>query len=220
MHVRYSGIRGFSNIPNAVFIKHVYKKRFKRIFDVWTGFLALVLLSPILALISTSIKITSRGPIFYKQLRVGKNGKTFELYKFRSMVPDADEKKSNLSDMNEACGPAFKIKEDPRITNVGRVLRKYSLDELPQLVNVIKGEMSLVGPRPPLPSEARRYTKFQKRRLCVTPGLTCYWQVSNREMEFGQWVALDVKYIKNMSFSEDMKLIFETIWFMAKGKNC
>ena len=152
------------------------------------------------------------SPIF-SQMRIGKNGKAFRFYKFRSMVVNAEDLLEKLQDQNEMSGPAFKMKNDPRITKVGRFIRKTSLDELPQLWNVFKGDMSFVGPRPPLPNEVAQYTEEQKKRLSVTPGLTCYWQVqpSRNDLDFDEWFELDMQYLRERSMSTDIKIIFQTI---------
>lgn len=184
----------------------------KRLVDVSAASLALVLLSPLLLLISIAIKMTSRGPIFFTQTRVGLGGLTFKLYKFRSMVQDADALKDSLESENEKDGPIFKMKHDPRITSVGRFLRKYSLDELPQLLNVLKNDMSLVGPRPPVPREVVQYEDWQLRRLSVQPGLTCIWQTSGRsKLTFDEWVRMDLQYIDDWNLSLDLKLLLKTV---------
>jgi len=190
----------------------------RRTQDVILSVLALVVLFVPMLLIGLLIVIDSPGanPIFV-QKRMGKDGKPFRFYKFRTMVPDAEERLKDLVDLNEAKGPAFKIEKDPRITRVGRLLRKSSLDELPQLLNVLKGEMSIVGPRPPLPDEYAQYGDYEKQRLFITPGLTCYWQIqpNRNDIPFEDWVALDVKYIRERSFLTDWKLIFKTFAVMA-----
>ncbi|MGN7476664.1 sugar transferase [Solibacillus silvestris] len=185
----------------------------KRIIDFALALLGLIFLSPLFMLIAITIKAEDyKGPVLYKQIRIGKDSKEFYIYKFRSMVPNAECLKATLSDQNEASGPVFKMKRDPRVTKVGRFIRKTSLDELPQLINVVKGEMSLVGPRPPLPEEVAQYTNYEFQRLSVTPGLTCYWQVSGRSnIEFSEWMQLDMKYISKRSIWVDMKLILKTI---------
>ena len=152
----------------------------KRIIDIIGAGLGLILLSPIIAIVACAVKFTSKGPIFFSQKRVGKNGELFEMYKFRSMVVNAEELKEDLEEQNEMSGPMFKIKDDPRITKVGKFIRKTSIDELPQLWNVLKGDMSLVGPRPSLPKEVEQFDNWMFKRLSVRPGLTCYWQVSGR----------------------------------------
>jgi lipopolysaccharide/colanic/teichoic acid biosynthesis glycosyltransferase len=163
------------------FVTHApapHQMAIKRLFDIISSAAALVLLSPMLLTVALIIKLTSRGPVFFRQRRVGLHGKPFNMLKFRSMVTNAEELKAKLEAHNEQSGPVFKIKNDPRITPIGRFIRKYSIDELPQLLNVLRGEMSVVGPRPPLPSEVEKYAAWQRRRLSVRPGLTCIWQVS------------------------------------------
>ena len=186
---------------------------FKRVFDIFGSVFGLIVLMLPLLVVSLIIIIDSPGasPI-YVQERVGKNGRRFKFYKFRSMVPDADQLLEKLLDKNEMEGPAFKIKEDPRITKFGRFIRKTSIDELPQLWNVLKGDMSLVGPRPPLPREVEQYNEHQMQRLSVVPGITCYWQVqpSRNRMSFDRWVELDLKYISERSFVTDLKILLKT----------
>ena len=171
------------------------------------------------AVVVAAIRLTSRGPIFFKQVRVGLHGKPFHILKFRSMVVDAEALQARLAAQNEMTGPVFKMKHDPRITRVGRFIRKYSIDELPQLVNVLRGDMSLVGPRPPLPSEVARYQAWQRRRLSVRPGLTCIWQVSGRnQISFEEWMYLDMRYIDHWSLSQDLQLIFRTVPVVLTGR--
>ena len=193
----------------------------KRIIDFLLSILGIILLSPLFFLTASIIKVEDRkGPIFFKQMRIGKGGKSFYMYKFRSMVSNAEDLKDLLVDQNEASGPVFKIKHDPRVTKVGRFIRKTSIDELPQLLNVLKGEMSLVGPRPPLPEEVEKYTSYERQRLSVIPGLTCYWQVSGRsKLSFEQWVELDLKYIEERNFYIDIKLIFKTFFVLFGSKD-
>lgn len=192
----------------------------KRLLDVLVSFFALILLAPILGVIACAVKFSSRGPVFYRWNVVGKNGKPFTSYKIRSMYEDADERKATLLLRNEMSGPVFKITNDPRITNIGRFLRKYSLDELPQLVSVLKGEMSLVGPRPPLRSEYEQFTPWQKQKLQIKPGLTCLWQVCGRNdiSEFNDWVRLDLEYIQNWTFGLDLRILMRTIPVVLLGK--
>lgn len=193
----------------------------KRVFDIASSLLALIVLSPIFLLFSLIIFIDDpHGSPFYSQERVGLNGRIFKFWKFRSMVVNADKMLEELSAQNEKDGPVFKIKDDPRITRVGKFIRKTSIDELPQLWNVLKGEMSVVGPRPALPNEVDQYNDYQRMRLLVTPGLTCYWQASkNRDsIGFDQWVDLDIKYIQDRSFWLDIKLIFLTIKAVFTGQ--
>ncbi len=185
---------------------------FKQTLDRIAAGIGLLLLSPLLAAIAVAVKATSRGPVFFRQVRCGLHGRRFKLLKFRTMVVNAEEIKETLSHLNEMDGPVFKIKNDPRITPVGRVLRKLSLDELPQLVNVLKGEMSLVGPRPPLPQEVADYDFWQRRKLSMKPGITCLWQVGDRnDTSFEQWMRQDLEYIDNWSLTLDAKILLRTI---------
>lgn len=193
----------------------------KRVFDLTASLLALILLSPLFLILSVIIFVDDPyGSPIFSQIRVGKEGKTFRFYKFRSMIVNAEELMDQLQDQNEMEGPAFKIKNDPRITKVGKFIRKTSLDELPQLINVIKGDMSIVGPRPPLPREVEQYSREQMKRLAVTPGLTCYWQTQpNRNgLSFDQWLALDLQYINERSICVDLKIIFATIKTVFHGE--
>ena len=193
----------------------------KRLMDIMGASLGLILASPIMLIVAILIKFEDpKGPIFFSQIRNGAYPKTFKMYKFRSMYVDAEERLEELMPFNEQSGPAFKIKEDPRITKVGKLIRKTSLDELPQLFNVLKGDMSLVGPRPAIPREVEQYTSYQKQRLFVKPGLTCIWQVSGRNnIEFDQWVELDIEYIKTRSLWLDIKLILLTIPALLGDEN-
>lgn len=186
----------------------------KRAQDIVFSLLALVVLSPLMLVIAIAIMIDDpKGGFIFRQIRCGKDGRMFHFYKFRSMCVDAEKKLDGLLDQNEMEGPAFKIENDPRITRVGKFLRKTSLDELPQLVNVLRGEMSIVGPRPPLPREVEQYTEYQKQRLSVKPGLTCYWQVQphRNRISFEDWVELDLNYIKAQSYIVDWKIIIMTV---------
>lgn len=187
----------------------------KRVVDFFCSFLGLIILSPILLIVALIIKLDSKGPIIFKQERVGFRGKKFYMYKFRSMVVNAEELKEKLQEQNEMNGPMFKMKEDPRITKVGKFIRKTSIDELPQLINVLKGEMSLVGPRPSLPKEVMNFESWMLKRLEVKPGLTCYWQVSGRSsIGFEEWMKLDCKYVDERSTLVDLKLIFKTFFVL------
>lgn len=186
----------------------------KRCFDIICAILGLsILLVPLLIVALIIIIDSPGGAPIYVQERVGKNGRKFKFYKFRSMVPHADEMLEALLDKNEMDGPVFKIKDDPRITRVGHFIRITSIDELPQLWNVLKGDMSLVGPRPPIPREVEQYNEHQKQRLAVTPGITCYWQVQPKRnsLSFEEWLALDLKYIAERSFWTDIKILFRTV---------
>lgn len=192
----------------------------KRTLDIIFSSIGLVCLSPLMAAIVYKIKKEDKGPVFYKQVRVGKNGRHFEMYKFRSIVTNADQLLEQLKDQNEVEGAMFKMKHDPRITKVGHYLREHSLDKLPQLVNVQKGDLSLVGPRPPLPSEVEQYTDYDKQRLYVTPGCTGLWQATERnDVGFEDMVKLDLEYIKRSSLSFDFKIIFQTIKIILKPNN-
>lgn len=187
----------------------------KRFIDIICSIIGIILLSPLMLITSIAIKITSKGPAIFTQERVGKNGRTFRMYKFRSMVVNAEDLLYKLKDENEMSGPMFKMKDDPRITSIGRFIRKTSIDELPQLFNVLKGEMSLVGPRPNLPREVMNFSNWQKQKLLVKPGLTCYWQVMGRsDIGFEEWMKLDIKYIKERNILLDLKLIFKTFFVL------
>ena len=184
----------------------------KRAIDVVVSGLGIILLSPLLLIIAILIRATSKGPVFYIQKRSGLNGRKFVLYKFRSMYKGAHERLAELAHRNEVSGPIFKIKNDPRITPVGWFLRKFSIDELPQLFNVLRGQMSLVGPRPPLPKEVRQYEPWQRRRLSMRPGITCLWQISGRnKISFDEWMKLDLEYIDKWSLWLDINILFKTI---------
>lgn len=192
----------------------------RRTQDIILSSLALIVLAPVMLLIAVVIVIDdpSAGPIF-SQERVGRKGKVFKFYKFRSMCANAEDKLDDLLEKNEMDGPVFKIKDDPRITRVGKFIRKTGLDELPQLWNVLKGEMSIVGPRPALPREVEQYGPYERQRLLVTPGLSCYWQITphRNELSFEEWMELDVKYVRERSFWVDWKIIFKTFVVCFKG---
>lgn len=192
----------------------------KRIIDIVASFTGLILLSPLILIVSMLIKLESKGEVIFKQKRVGLNGKEFYMYKFRSMVINAEELKEQLESQNEMSGPMFKIKDDPRITKVGKFIRRTSIDELPQLINVIKGDMSLVGPRPSLPNEVKKFEQWMMERLEVKPGLTCIWQISGRNnIDFEDWMKLDIKYVRERSFKLDIKLILKTVLVLFGDKN-
>ncbi len=192
---------------------------FKRLLDVGVSLLVLGLSLPVIVVAAMAIKITSPGSVVFKQKRIGLNGRIFTLYKFRTMIEDAHERLGDVSHLNEMTGPVFKAKADPRITAVGKILRKFSLDELPQLWNVLKGDMSLVGPRPPIPEEVRSYHRWQRRRLSMKPGLTCLWQVNGRNnIDFDGWMRLDLQYIDNWSPSLDLKILLRTIPAVLLGR--
>ena len=187
----------------------------KRLFDIVASACGLILLSPLFLFLVIKIRSEDGGPAFYSQERIGKNEKPFKMWKFRSMVVDADKMLDKLEDQNEIDGAMFKIKDDPRVTKIGHVIRKYSLDELPQLWNVLIGDMSLVGPRPPLPSEVEEYTNYDKQRLTVMPGCTGLWQVTRRsKADFDEMVWLDIVYINHSGAWEDLKLIIKTVLVM------
>jgi len=192
----------------------------KRTMDLAVSSLGLVILSPLMLAIAAAIKLTSPGPVLYRQERTGLNGRRFWLLKFRSMRLDADKEQAGLACLNEASGPVFKIRNDPRVTGMGRWLRRLSLDELPQLWNILRGDMSLVGPRPPIPTEVEKYHRWQRRRLSMKPGLTCLWQVNGRSaVDFDTWMKLDMEYIDNWSLSLDLKILARTVTavLLAKG---
>ncbi len=193
----------------------------KRSMDIFLAAIGLFVLSPLLVLIAICIKIEDpKGPVFFSQLRVGKKEKVFKIYKFRSMVTDAEERLKDLISLNEVPGAMFKMKQDPRVTRIGKFIRKTSIDELPQLWNVIKGDMSLVGPRPPLIREVKQYTNFEKQRLLITPGCTGLWQVSGRSnLSFYDMVKLDLEYIVKRSIWLDIKIILRTILLLVGSKN-
>ncbi|PKG23710.1 sugar transferase [Niallia nealsonii] len=193
----------------------------KRCIDMVCSLIGLVILSIVFFVVAVLIKIEDpRGKVFFKQLRVGKDGKEFYIYKFRSMASDAEERLKELLALNEVTGAMFKMKDDPRITKVGKFIRKTSIDELPQLFNVLKGEMSLVGPRPPLPREVAEYSNYDKQRLLVLPGCTGLWQVSGRSnIGFSEMVELDLQYIRERTIFFDMKIILRTVLVLFGSKN-
>jgi len=197
--------------------RYIYRT-FKRIFDFMASLFGLIILSPLFLIVAIAIKIEDpRGPVFYSQIRLGKNQEAFKMYKFRSMIVDADKRLKDLLDENEVDGAMFKMKEDPRVTKVGQFIRKYSIDELPQLVNVLLGNMSLVGPRPPLPREVAEYTDYDKQRLTVKPGCTGLWQVSGRnDVGFHEMVELDLKYINMRNSFFDLYVLLKTILVFIK----
>ncbi len=198
--------------------KGFYQRTGKRLFDLIASCIGLLLLSPLFGLIALAIKLDSRGPVYYRSTRVGKRAGTFEFLKFRTMLAGAEDMKEDLEHLNEMDGPVFKIRNDPRVTRVGLILRQTSLDELPQLIHVIRGEMGLVGPRPPIPAEVEQYEAWQRRRLSVTPGITCLWQVSGRnDIGFEEWMRLDMEYIDHLSFAQDMKILLMTLPAVLRG---
>ena len=191
----------------------------KRFFDITVSTISLIVLAPFLVIVYVVIILNSKGGGFYQWKVVGKNGVPFTGYKFRTMIDNADQLKKNLSSSNEMSGPVFKVSNDPRITSVGKFLRKYSLDELPQLFSVLKGDMSIVGPRPPLQTEYEEFEAWQRKKVSVKPGITCLWQVNGRNdiSSFDDWVKLDIEYIENQSFLLDMKILLQTIPAVLKG---
>jgi exopolysaccharide biosynthesis polyprenyl glycosylphosphotransferase len=198
----------FESTPNK--LVHLF---IKRLFDIFISALILFLLSPVFMIASVLIKLTSNGPVFFKQQRCSLYGRTFTIYKFRTMVKNAESVQQELLAYNEMKGPVFKMKNDPRVTKIGKFLRKFSIDELPQLLNVLKGDMSLVGPRPPIPAEVCKYEPWQRRRLSMRPGITCLWQVCGRNniTDFDEWMRLDLEYIDNWSLFLDYKILLKTI---------
>jgi len=192
----------------------------KRLLDVVLAALLLVVLSPLMLTIALLIRLTSGAPVLFRWQVVGENGRPFTGYKFRTMVVGADRIKAELLHLNEMSGgPVFKMKDDPRITPIGKILRRYSLDELPQLWSVLKGDMSLVGPRPPLVSEYAQFEEWQKRKLTVKPGMTCLWQVRGKPNDWHEWLRLDFEYIDHWSLWLDLKILFQTAWLVITGKN-
>lgn len=201
-----------SNMRAVYQQKSLMYKFVKRLSDILLSGIALVCLSPVFLVTAIAIKLEDGGPAFFIQPRAGKDMKTFKMYKFRSMYVNADEKLAELLKDNEQTGHAFKIKNDPRITKVGKFIRKVSIDELPQLINIMKGDMSIVGPRPILPWQMEECNEYEKQRLIVQPGLTCYWQIGGRaNIKWEEWVELDLDYIQNMSLWTDIKMIVKTI---------
>jgi len=214
-------IEKFVGMPTLA-LSSVPKKEFelfiKALVDRVVAICGLLLLAPLFAILALIIKLNSPGPVFFRQQRSGLNGRTFTLLKFRTMVANAEELKARLTGQNEMDGPVFKMKDDPRITSIGRMLRKTSLDELPQLINILRGDMSLVGPRPPLPAEVKDYHPWQRRRLSMKPGLTCIWQVSGRNnISFEKWMKMDLEYIDHWSLALDVKLLFRTVPAVMTG---
>ncbi len=191
----------------------------KRAVDIVGSLVLLVGLVPVFLVVAVLVRMTSRGPILYSQERLGLGGRPFRLWKFRSMYRDAEQRQAEVAALNEVDGPVFKIRRDPRVTPVGRVLRKLSIDELPQLLNVLWGEMSLVGPRPPLKSEYDAYTPLQRQRLLVKPGLTCIWQVSGRsDLDFDTWMEMDLAYIRDWTLWLDIKILIRTLPAVLSGR--
>ena len=210
------------NIPLLGFLEDSlqgWPRWIKRFIDLVGSSLGLVVLAPFFAVIAVMIKLTSKGPVFFTQTRLGKNGKPFVVYKFRTMKVGAEFEKEKLQHLNEARGPLFKIREDPRLTKIGGFLRRSSIDELPQLFNVLLGQMSLVGPRPPLPHEFEKYELWQRKRLQATPGITGLWQVRGRSLlPFEEMVKLDIYYLENWSLWLDIKILLKTVWAVVTGR--
>jgi exopolysaccharide biosynthesis polyprenyl glycosylphosphotransferase len=204
----------FSSAPENEYLLFL-----KRLFDTAFSAILLVLLSPLFLIVAILIKLSSRGPAIYSQIRCGLNGRRFRLYKFRSMHKDAEDHFADVQHLNELDGPAFKSSRDPRITPLGRYLRRLSVDEWPQLFNIVKGEMSFVGPRPPVPQEVERYERWQRRRLRMKPGLTCLWALEGRnQLDFRRWMRLDLDYIEHWSLLLDFKILFRTIPRVLSGR--
>lgn len=217
-------VKRSNNLPNKILTIKKRKESYqsistnknvstsKTVFDKIGALVGIIIASPLALLIALAIKLEDGGPILFKQVRSGMNGRPFIFYKFRTMNVNAESQKNELLSLNEMSGPVFKITDDPRVTLVGKFLRKTSMDELPQFYNVIKGDMSLVGPRPPLSSEVKQYKEWQYRRLSVKPGITCLWQINGRNnIDFDKWMKLDLYYIDNWSFWTDIKIILKTI---------
>jgi exopolysaccharide biosynthesis polyprenyl glycosylphosphotransferase len=191
----------------------------KNIFDKIAAIGGLIISGPVMLIAAGLIRLDSRGPIFFKQVRIGKNGRLFTMLKLRTMIMDADQHKGRLQHLNEMSGPVFKIRNDPRVTRIGKILRKFSIDEFPQFFNILKGDMSLVGPRPALPREVAQYEPWQRRKLSVKPGATCLWQINGRNhVDFEEWMNLDLKYIDNWSLREDTRIFLKTFPAVIKGK--
>jgi exopolysaccharide biosynthesis polyprenyl glycosylphosphotransferase len=185
---------------------------FKRVFDLAVSAIVFVLLLPVIPLIAIMIKLDSPGPVFFRQDRVGKGGRVFKFYKFRSMYQKAEQQKKDIEALNEQEGPVFKVKSDPRVTTVGRFLRRSSLDEIPQIFNVLKGDMSIVGPRPQIPAEVAQYQQWHRQRLDVIPGITCLWQISGRShIAFSEWMRLDMEYVNSRGMRTDLMILLRTI---------
>ncbi len=214
--VEFFGLPTFTFVSSPIY--HHDSILIKTIIDYIGSVILIILLSPVFLLIFVLIKLMSKGPVIFEQKRSGLNGRIFRFYKFRTMIEKAEDIKELLEKHNEMDGPVFKILRDPRTTSIGRLLRKTSLDELPQLFNVLRGEMSLVGPRPPIPSEVKKYEIWQMRRLSMKPGLTCLWQVHGRNrMKFDEWMALDLKYIDNWSLGLDLRILIKTFYVLLKA---
>jgi lipopolysaccharide/colanic/teichoic acid biosynthesis glycosyltransferase len=206
------------NISDTIPRRPVTYRVWKRGFDLGVSLVLVTLALPLIAVLALLVKLTTRGPVFYSSVRVGRCGKHFNFLKFRTMYQDADKRLADLMAKNEKDGPIFKMKDDPRITPIGKFMRKYSLDELPQLFHVVKGDMSMVGPRPPLPREVAQYDEFARERLTIKPGMTCYWQIMGRSnLSFEEWMALDHRYMEEMSFWTDVKILLQTPRAVLRG---
>lgn len=212
---RESGPAGIPTEPDSGF----YLRYGKRLFDLLVSGVMFIIFLPLLVVLAIAIKVDSPGPILYRSRRVGRGGKTFTFFKLRSMVRDAEKERERLAHLNEVSGPVFKIAKDPRTTRIGRILRRTSLDELPQLLNVLHGDMSIVGPRPPIPEEVAQYELWQRRRLAVKPGITCLWQVSGRSrLGFDEWMRLDMEYVERRGLALDMKILLRTVPAVLAGE--
>jgi lipopolysaccharide/colanic/teichoic acid biosynthesis glycosyltransferase len=202
---------GLANGMETLFVRPM--PRWKRILDVLGAVIGLVVLSPLMAAVAVGVKLTSPGPILFRQVRTGLGGEPFEILKFRTMSTSADSRKAEVLHLNEQDGPAFKIKNDPRVTKLGKFLRRSSIDELPQLWNVLRGEMTLVGPRPLPIEESAASQPWHLRRLDVAPGLTCIWQVQGRsQVTFNEWMRMDLRYVSNRTLWQDLRLLVRTVW--------
>lgn len=220
----YPSVAWYGRLPAFAFLAGEpapIRRACKRSLDFVASLLGILVLSPVLLAIAIVIKLTDPGPVLFRQIRVGQSGRPFACLKFRSMCMNAEERLAALAEANEEDGPTFKMRDDPRVTGIGKILRKYSLDELPQLFNVLRGDMSLVGPRPPIPAEVEEYDWWQRRRLSVRPGITCIWQVFGRNrVPFERWMEMDLQYIDNWSLTMDMKLLARTVGTVVKGTGC
>ena len=208
-----NGAGAVTVLPHAAAHRASFYLRFgKRLLDLLGALGSMVVLSPLMLVVAIAIKLESRGPVFYRSTRIGRDGRPFTFLKFRSMFDGADRQRQEISHLNEMDGPIFKISRDPRVTRIGRFLRVTSIDEIPQFLNVLRGEMSLVGPRPPIPEEVAQYEPWQFRRLDVKPGITCLWQISGRSrLSFKEWMRLDLEYIKHQSLWLDLRILLRTI---------
>ena len=205
--------------PVSIPVRRINYAKRKRILDIVGSAVILVVLFPLYVVTALLVALTSRGPVFYSSTRIGKGGKPFKFIKYRSMYVDADKRLADLLVQNEREGPIFKMKQDPRITPLGRFMRKYSLDELPQFIHVFVGQMSLVGPRPPLPHEVEQYDDYCLQRLSIKPGMTCFWQIMGRsDLTFQEWMDLDHKYLREMSVWTDLKILVLTPLVVIRGK--